>query len=371
MNIHATVAASIHEVRAEDWDACARGAPCLRHAFFAALEGSGAVGAQRSIVPAYLLLRDPRGVLLACAPAMLKVGTLAEYGPEHLWLRAGLAQGCYAWPKFQAGIPLYPIRGRKLLVRQGAPQAALESALARMLKTLASERYRTAALNVMQVDAAQARSLERAGWLLSSETHAFWHNRGYADFDAYLATLPHRKRYAIRRERRRAAELGLEVRTLTGEAITPDLLQRYCDGHAMVCARYGNRPWLPAAMYRELVERMPESVMLIAAFDGDAFVAGVFCLVDDDALYLRTWSAPREIPDLCFELVCHRPVIHAIEHGLALVDSGLTGAHKRVRGYVDEPVLSAHWFLDARLGALARRILAEVRPADQEADASA
>ena len=358
MTLRASVVASILEVDAGEWNACARGRPFLQHAFFAALERSGTVGPNRGVVPEYLMLRDPDGRLLACAPAMLKTGTLAEYGPEHRWLKSGLARGCFAWPKYQCGVPLYPIRGPKLLLHPDAPRVRMESALVRALEDLAGRKHRTAALNVMQLDESQARAFRRNGWLLSSEQHAFWHNPGHASFDGYLAALPHRKRYMILKERRETLALGLEVRTLSGDQITTALLASYYAGHVAVCRRHGNRPWLPPALYDELVARMPQSVRMIAAFDGDAFVAGVFCLVDHDTLYLRTWSTLRELPTLCFELICYRPFIHAIEHGLAMVDSGLSGPHKRQRGYVDEPVFSAHWFLDPRLGALARETLA-------------
>lgn len=355
--IHASIARSIFEVDPIEWDACSQDRPFLRHAFFAALEHSGTVGRDRQVTPAYLLLRDGAGRLVACAPAMFKTGTLAEYGPEHRWLRAGWAAGLFAWPKFQVGVPLYPIRGPKLLVRDGLARAPLENLLIRALEQFATARADARVLNVMQLEELQARRLERAGWLLSSETHGFWRNPGYARFEDYLAALPHRKRYAIRKEQRLFEGLGYEVRILQGEEITPLLLDRHDEGHVAVCARHGNRPWLPRALYGELTARMPQSVRMIAAFEHGAWVASVFCLVDRDTLYLRTWSTLREVPALCLELVCRRPIAHAIEQGLALVDSGLSGPHKRQRGFVDEPVFSAHRFFEHRLRELAIGVL--------------
>ncbi|MEN9314314.1 MAG: hypothetical protein RIS35_707 [Pseudomonadota bacterium] len=361
--IHASVARSIFDVAAIDWDACAQGRPFLRHAFFAALEHSGAVGPGRQIVPAYLLLRDDAGRLMACAPAMFKTGTLAEYGPEYRWLRAGLAAGLFAWPKFQVGVPLYPVRGPKLLVRDGEPREPLEKLLVHALERFATSRADASMLNVMQVDEEQARRLERAGWLLSSETHGFWRNPGYVRFEDYLAALPHRKRYALLKERRQFADLGYAVRILRGEEITRPLLDRHHEGHVAVCARYGNHPWLPRALYGELTARMAQCVRMIAAFEGDDLVASIFCLQDRDTLYLRTWSAVREAPALCLELVCHRPIEYAIEQGLAEIDSGLSGTHKRHRGYIDEPVFSAHRFFDDRLRELALRVIRGASPA--------
>lgn len=86
------VTTSIDVVEAAQWNACAGGDALLQHAFFRAFERSGAVGATQPIRPLSVLLRDPQGGLLACAPAMLRVGTLAEYGPEERWLKTGLAE---------------------------------------------------------------------------------------------------------------------------------------------------------------------------------------------------------------------------------------------------------------------------------------
>lgn len=358
MPLHVSTVNSIFDVDVPAWDACAEGRPFLQHAFFGALERSGAVGPHRGVEPEYLLLRDPDGALLGCAPAMRKTGNLAEYGPEHLWLRQGLAEGCFAWPKYQCGVPMLPIGGPRLMVRAGQPRTRIEAALTRALKVLAEQKHQSAVLNVMQVEDRQARMLEAEGWLLSSEPVGVWHNAGYASFEDYVERLPHRKRYRLRHERRQAAALGLQVRTLDGAALTPELLAAFYAGHQQVCLRKGTRPWLPRAVFTELASRMPQSVRLIVAFDGQTFVAGVFCLVDHDTLYVRNWSACRALEWMSLELICYQPIEYAIAHGLARVDSGITGEHKRSRGFLEQPVHSAHWFFSARLAELARTALA-------------
>ena len=68
----------------------------------------------------------------------------------------------------------------------------------------------------------EARALEEAGWLLREGVQFHWRNRGYADFDAFLATLSRDKRKKIRQERRKVAEAGIGVRVLRGEAIVAE-----------------------------------------------------------------------------------------------------------------------------------------------------
>lgn len=357
MEFKLSVERSISRIAPEEWDLCASSQPFLRHSFFEALEKSHSVGDARYAIPQYIVLRDPSGRLAACVPAMLKVGNLTEYGPECLWLDEGLKTGCFAWPKFQVGIPLYPVCGPRLLVRPDLSEKNLPATMIDALKLLGAKRYQVSAMNIMHIDQELAIDLRHHGWLISRELHGKWQNPGCGDFAEYLAWLPNRKRYLINKERRLTDKLGLDIRTLTGHEISNTLLERYYNGHEKVCLRYGNRTWLPLAMFRELIESMPESIRLIAAFDGDEYIAGAFCLVDRDVLYVRTWSAIHEIPRLCFELICYRPIIYALENGLKKIDSGLNGPHKIQRGFLDKPVYSAHWFYNEQLRGLARQVL--------------
>lgn len=350
---------SIAEVDAADWNRCAGACPYLQHAFFLALERTGSVGPELGVAPRYLVLRSPAGEMLACAPAMLKSGTWREYGPEHLWLRAAVEAGWPVWPKLQVGIPLHPVAGPKLLVPPGSPAAPLQAALVNVLREIAG-RLGVMAVNVMQVEAGVAAELERGGALVTRELRSIWHNPGHASFDEYLATLPARKRRQALVEGRRFRRLGLEVRALHGHEITPPLVRDFYEGFRLVCTRHGSVPWLPEAMFHELVAVMPEAVVLEAACDGGRFVAGSFGLRDGYTLYRLPWGAMTAARDLALDLICHRPKAYAIEHGLRRIDAGVAAPHKTCRGYAEEPAFNAHWFLDERLRALAHAVMSRV-----------
>lgn len=354
------LAASIRDVDGLQWDACAQGRALLTQAFFRSLEDSGAIGPGRRIQPRYLTLWDEHGRMLGGVPAMIKIGTLAEYGPEHLWLREGAAQGLFSWPKFQAGLPLFPVLGPKLICHPEENQERISGLLIQGLRDLAFNRMHIGVLDIHHVDAETANRLVEAGWLISQEVHSFWINAGYPDYPTFLDSLPSRKRYMILLERRRLAEQGVEIRLLPGEAITRSLIDDYYSGHEKVCRRYGNRPWVPKQTWISLQQAMPQAMVLAAAYIGEKFVAGSLWIIDGTTLCLRTWSAHQEIPGLVMELVCHRPIEFAIERQLACVDSGLFGNHKRLRGYADHPVFNAHDFRDKRLRELAIRTLSDL-----------
>ena len=359
MQLKLFVAQSIDEIEASDWDLCAGEFLFARHGFLKALEQSGAVGASRGVLPRYVGLRDATGRLLACAPAMLKWGNKREFGPEIQWLRAGSQAACFAWPKLQVGTPFYPVMGPRLLTHPDFPAPALRAALVKCLQNLARQQAGLSVLNIMHASPEMARQWAGTGELTSHELRSVWYNPGHASFAGFVASLPERKRRKINKERRRVQQLGLQFRALEGDAITPELLAQYYQGHARVCARYGGKPWLPQAMFEQLRLNLPESLLLLAAFDGEEFVAGVFCLRNSNTLFSQTWSAMRFYPDLCFEMICYQPMAWAIEHGLSCVDAGLAGNHKTIRCFLEDPVLNVHWFFNQELKQLAQAVLAD------------
>lgn len=310
MALEFRVADTISAVDPQAWDACAAGHPFVRHAFLQALETSGALGRDTGVVTRYALLTDTTQGLVACAPAMFKRGTLREFGPELRWLKAGLAAGCFAWPKFQVGLPFFPVMGPKLLVRKDLPGDPLRRALIQGLQRVGQRADGQSVFNVMHIDAATARLCKEQGALLAGEWHSMWTNVGYTDLSDYLARLPERKHYQYRKERRRAESHGLEFRVLRGRELTDEVMADYYEGHRRVCERYSGRPWLPASTYAAIAAGLPQDVLLMGYFDGRQFVAGIMSLDSqaEQALYLLQWSEMHKLPDLAMDLICRRPI---------------------------------------------------------------
>lgn len=347
---------SIADIDRRQWDACAGGHPLLRHGFFRALESSGSVGRGTFWAPGYFVLLDGDGVMAAGAPTFLKWGGLREFGPEITWLQAGVAAGCFDWPKFQLCSPLYPQTAPKLLIHPSRRSTAFRSELLRVLVGLGLAQF--SAVDIMHIGADDARACSAMGALISSEFTSVWANPGVTRFEDYVAGLPSRKRRMLRRERAAAHRLGLTFAVHSGAEIPTRLIDDFFDGFTATCGRHGGAPWFPRALLDQLIERMPDAVRVFTAHDGIRYVAGVFCLRSTDTLYLEHWSAPHDVPGLCFEMMCHRAIEYAIDEGLQRVDAGVPMPYKTIRGYRDEPVFNAHWFGDERLASLARRVLA-------------
>jgi len=169
MQLEYVLAKSNREVDEAQWDVCAGDSPVVRHAFFRALEDSGCLGLARGVMMRYVVLREPGGHIMACAPTMLKWGNKREFGPEIHWLKAGIEQGCFAWPKFQAGSPFYPLMGPKLLTHPDPNGQALRAKLIKLLMQLGMREDRRGAFNLMHITQEMAQECANMGALISHE----------------------------------------------------------------------------------------------------------------------------------------------------------------------------------------------------------
>ena len=89
------------------------------------------------------------------------------------------------------------------------------------------------------------------------------------------------------------------------------------------------------------------------------FIAGALNLIGGETLYGRHWGAIEHHPFLHFELCYYQAIEHAIRLGLSRVEAGAQGDHKISRGYLPEPVYSAHWIADPALRQPVARFLRE------------
>ena len=348
---------TIDAVAPEAWDACAAGHPFVEHAFLKALETLGAFSRERGVLPRHALLMDSTHGLVACAPAMLKWGTLREFGPELRWLRAGVEAGCFTWPKFQVGVPFFPVMGSKLLVRKGLPAEPLRTALIKGLQRLGQREDKKSVFNVLHIDEAAARFCQAQGALVAGEWHSMWTNTGFANWQDYVTSIQGHKRYQLRKERRQAESHGLAFKVLRGRELTDEVLADYYEGHRRVCERYGGKPWLHASMYQAIAREMPDAAMLMGYFDGTRWVAGSLKLhaPAESAIYSLQWSEMDKLDSVPLDLICYRPIEYALAHNITKLDSGLAAQHKQLRGWQNVPVYHAHWFYNDELKALAQK----------------
>jgi predicted N-acyltransferase len=287
------------------------------------------------------------GRLIAAAPVYRKTHSWGEFVFDFSWAQAYERNGLDYYPKLLCAVPFSPVNAARLLLHPELPQVALRE---RMIDALVA---RCAAQNLSSahalfIDAAEREVFAGKDWLLRSDVQFHWHNAGYADFEAYLATFRSEKRKQIRRERRRCEEAGVRFSTIHGSELTPAQLRFVYEAHARTFHLHGHEPYLNLACFTEIARCLGDALMVKLALLGDVPVAAAVFMKSRDVLYGRYWGATGDFHSLHFEACYHQGIDYCIEHGLTRFEPGTQGEHKVVRGFVPSPTWSAHYIADAR-----------------------
>ncbi len=359
------VVSRIAEVPAADWDACAGGNPFVSHAFLDALEESGSATAETGWLQQHLVLPDPKGGLLGCAPLYLKNHSYGEYVFDWNWADAYERAGGRYYPKLQCSVPFTPATGPRLLVHPTAEREEVMAGLTAAMLELA-RRHQASSLHITFPTEAQFDALGRFGLLQRLGVQYHWQNRGYAAFDDFLDALASRKRKAIRKERRKVAESGIRLRALTGGEIEPRHWDAFFEFYMATADRKWGQPYLTREFFHLLGERLTDRVVLMLAdYQGEP-VAGALNLKSGDTLYGRNWGALGRFRFLHFETCYYQAIDYAIAHGLKYVEAGAQGEHKIQRGYLPTATYSAHWIADANFSRAVEEFLARERAAVEQ-----
>ena len=362
----------LSDIGQADWDACACPEattgrpedPFTTYRFLEALEDSRSVGAG-SGWQAHYLSAEQEGQIIAVAPLYLKSHSQGEYIFDHNWAHAYERAGGRYYPKFQIAVPFTPATGRRLLTRPGF-EAVGRAALVEGARDVA-QRNGLSSLHITFCTGEEAEAGATLGLMPRRTQQYHWVNRGYADFDGFLADLSSRKRKAIRKERARAADFGGEIVTLTGDQIQPEHWDAVWTFYQDTGARKWGTPYLTRAFFNRAHDTLRDDILLILALRGGRPVAGAMNLIGASALYGRYWGCIEDHPYLHFELCYYRAIEFAIEAGLQRVEAGAQGEHKLARGYLPVPTHSLHWLRDPGFAeAVAQYLKAERAAVDED-----
>ncbi|GAA4774531.1 GNAT family N-acetyltransferase [Stakelama sediminis] len=339
--ITARIADGVTAIAAADWDACAgTGNPFVSHAFLAAMEQSGSATTRTGWQPLPIVIDDADGRPAAIAPAYGKAHSQGEYVFDHAWADAWERAGGDYYPKLQIAAPFTPVPGPRLLLRDPTLAPALIASIEAV-----TDRNRLSSAHATFIAPEEVPLFEAAGWLIRRGNQFHWNNDGYESFDDFLAGLASRKRKAIRKERA-AAQAGLTICHLTGDAITEAHWDAFWTFYQDTGARKWGHPYLTRSAFSLMGATMGEQILLILAERDGEPIAGALNLIGADALYGRYWGCVEDVPFLHFELCYYQAIDAAIARGLARVEAGAQGEHKLARGYVPTTTYSAHYLPD-------------------------
>jgi uncharacterized protein len=367
-DVRVTAVDAIGDVSAASWDACAQARPIceepaprallsdqdtvfnpfLSHNFLSALESSKSVGGHSGWHVQHVLVQAADGALLAAAPCYLKSHSRGEYVFDYGWAEAYARAGGNYYPKLQVAVPFTPATGPRLLVR-GGPQC---DAMRRVLTSGLVDLCRIDGASGVHVTFAtepEYRFLGGLGFLQRMDQQFHWENRGYGNFDDFLAALAARKRKTIRRERHDALQNGISVHWLTGSDLTEDVWDHFFAFYMDTGSRKWGRPYLTRPFFSLVGETMRERILLVMAKRAGRWIAGAINFIGSHTLFGRHWGAVEHHPFLHFELCYYQAIDYAIAHKLPRVEAGAQGEHKITRGYMPVTTYSAHYIADPAL----------------------
>ena len=329
------------------WDALLARQPCpspfLRHAYLNALCASGSATARTGWTLRLLTLWCGDELAAAC-PVWLKTDSRGEYVFDWAWAEASERHGLPYYPKAVLASPFTPVPGTRLLARDEAARAALVQTL---VDWCANENLPS--LHILFADATDLAACERAGLMLRQTVQFHWQNPGWADFEAFLASLNQDKRKKIRQERRKVREAGVVFRAVPGhEASDSDwAFAERC--YQQTYWEHGNPPYLQPGFFEAMRRDMPENWQLfIGERAGEAMAMSLIGLQrtsDGSAqvAYGRYWGATQRVDCLHFEACYYQPIDWCIAHGVQRFEGGAQGEHKMARALLPTPTASAHW----------------------------
>ena len=332
-------------VDAVAWDALTGARePFLRHAFLEGLERHECLGRRYGWFPQHVMIFHA-GTLVAAAPCYAKTNNYGEFVFDWAWQAAWERAGHPYYPKLVISVPYTPATGPRLLVhpRVDDPETLrrrlLDAAIARGTELGASGVH---LLFCPEPEAALARD---TGLIRRMGCQYHWHNRGYTDFDAFLAALSSKKRKNVKRERRRVAEQGITFRVLTGATAEAEDWRRFHGFYQDTFEKHMGIPTLSEAFFTGTAAALGTQVVLFEAQLSGTTVAAALCYRSHHTLYGRFWGCREDLPDLHFETCYYQGIEFCIREGLARFEPGAQGEHKIPRGFLPAPTASAHSIL--------------------------
>ena len=363
--IEIQIHASLSDIAQSDWNDCACPEahdgrpfdPFTTHRFLKALEDSGSVGPGTGWQAQYVSAHAG-GEIIAVAPLYAKGHSQGEYVFDHNWAHAFERAGGRYYPKLQMAVPFTPVTGRRFLTKPEHAEIGQAAIFQACLQI--AEQHNLSSLHTTFCTQDEVEIGKKLGLMHRTGQQFHWLNEGYADFDAFLATLSSRKRKNIRKERARAQEFGGDIKCYTGDQIQPHHWDAIWAFYQDTGARKWGSPYLTRDFFEIAHETLRDDVLLVMAEMDRAPIAGAMNFIGRDTLFGRYWGCIQDHACLHFEVCYYQAMDWAITHGLAKVEAGAQGEHKLARGYLPVETHSLHWIADEGFAeAVANYLVAE------------
>jgi len=332
--------------------------PFLDHAFLSGLEQHGCLDAEHGWIPRHLGLY--RGnELIAAAPLYVKLNSHGEYVFDWAWASAYARAGLDYYPKLLCAVPYSPVPGPRLLVANGGDE------LRRTLTTAIGaevDRHSWSSAHLNFAGGNDVAAFADSYWLPRFDWQFHWHNRGWRDFNDFLAALTPKKRKNIRQERARVVRAGVSCEIRHGDELSGTEWQALHAFYQSTFDEKGNFAALTLEFLQHLGRAMPRRILAVLCRRQGRLIAGAILLRSRDTLYGRYWGCVEQIPGLHFEACYYQGIEYCLRERLARFEPGAQGEHKLARGFLPVATRSFHYIADRRFrGAIADALAREAR----------
>ncbi|WP_428101942.1 GNAT family N-acetyltransferase [Candidatus Rariloculus sp.] len=334
--------ASLEDVAPAEWNALVGDDAFLCHEFLAALERTGCVGRGTAWDPCHLVARSSEGRLLGALPLYVKHDSRGEFVFDWSWADAYERAGLHYYPKLVSSVPFTPATGARLLIDPTAATTTVAEQLVDAARGLAEE-FGASSLHVLFPTDREQSFLSERGFLTRKGCQFHWRNRGYRDFDDFLARFSSAKRKKVRRERRRIREAGIVFEHLRGDEPSASDWDAVFEFYSRTFHRRGRAPYLNRAFFDEIAMTMPDKLLIVLARCQGLPIATAICFRGGDTLYGRYWGSMADFHSLHFEACYYQGIEYCIREGLGCFEPGTQGEHKISRGFAPTATWSCHW----------------------------
>lgn len=359
------VLSSIEEIPKEDWNALAvQTAPTLDWEYLHALEKSGSVSDSRGYKPSHLVLYNG-SVPIGAVPLYERDRAWVEFGDGGLIEFLTELTGLPFHSGLVGSIPFTPVPGYDFLHSPDSdPVSVYRYLLSRIDDLCMARGLSTSRIYFVAPGSHLHPILAESGYVGLTSSHLSWVNRGFGDFDDYLATFKSSRRTKIKREWRSIHEQGVSMEMIRGIDAPPAIFE---DMHLLYKRTWmkhmgpGIRPFLNESFFKLLMENYGHrSSFVVASLNGRRVAMSLF-YHKNQILYGRYWGSFREVPFLHFAACYYFPIAYSIKNRFREMDPGFGGAHKYIRGFEEVPVSHYIKFFDEKQRRIAFSVIEQMQ----------
>ncbi len=263
--------------------------------------------------PCHLVFRI-QGKICGLAPDYLKNHSRGEYVFDWSWAEAYQRYQLPYYPKLLIAIPFTPSQGPRLLL-DASLRAQLTPALLDQLLGNLTQQLGAHSWHLLFPDAPDQALLGHDQELHRTGCQFHWHNRGYQNFEGFLAALTSRKR--------KIHPQGTPASGGSGDYLShlprPGYLRPGAVGvfvfYQATYLKRGQAPYLNQAFFELLREHLPEHLHIIMAVRHGEMIAGALFMAGGKLPLRPLLGCLEEYDHLHFEACHYRGIELALELG--------------------------------------------------------